>query len=142
MAVVQKSLRIPDRILKEIERMAEDAQKDFSSVANELLEETVKTHRCPGIVFSEGVRGRRARVAGTGVEVWEIVASYKSLGKSLDLLRKTYSWLTEQRLRSAIGYYESYPDEIDRLIAANEGWTPESVRKKHPFLPSGRTLFR
>lgn len=52
MAVVQKSLRIPDRILKAIERMAEDAQRDFSSVANELLEEAVKTHRCPGIAYS------------------------------------------------------------------------------------------
>lgn len=138
MAVIQKSLRIPDRILKEIERMAQDAQRDFSSVANELLEEAVKTHRCPGIVFSEGVRGRRARVAGTGVEVWEIVAAYKSLGKSLDRLRKTYHWLTDQQLRSAIGYYESYSEEIDRLIAANENWTPESVRKKYPFLPAGR----
>jgi uncharacterized protein (DUF433 family) len=142
MAVVKKSLRIPDRILKEIERMAQDAQRDFSSVANELLEEAVKTHRCPGIVFSEGVRGRRARVAGTGVEVWEIVATYKGLGRNLGRLRKTYHWLTDQQLRSAIGYYESYSEEIDRLIAANENWTPESVRKTHPFLPTGRTLFR
>jgi uncharacterized protein (DUF433 family) len=137
MAVVQKSLRIPEKILKEIERMAEDAQKDFSSVANALLEEAVKIHRCPGIAFSEGVRGRKARVAGSGVEVWEIITTYKSLGKSLERLRKAYHWLTEQQLRSAIGYYESYPEEIDRLIAANEGWTLEAVRKKHPFLPSG-----
>jgi uncharacterized protein (DUF433 family) len=137
-AVVQKSLRIPERILKQVEQLAEEERRDFSSIANELLEEAVKAHRCPGIIFSEGVRGRRARVAGTGIEVWEIIAAYRSVRKNLDRLRKIYHWLTDSQLRSALGYYKVYPEEIDRLIAANEGWTPERVDEKHPFLPASR----
>jgi len=107
-------------------------------VANELLEEAVKIHRCPGIIFTEGVKGRRARVAGTGIEVWEIIATYKSLGKNLHRLHRAYHWLTDQQLKSALGYYKAYPEEIDRLIAVNENWTPERIHKRHPFLPVGK----
>lgn len=138
MAVIQKSLRIPEEILKEIERIAEDTQKDFSSVAKELLEEAIKIHRCPGIVFTEGVRGRRARVAGTGIEPWEIIATYQSTGKNLKRLRKAYHWLTDQQIRSALGYYKAYPEEINFLIAENETWIPERLHKRHPFIPTGR----
>ena len=138
MAGVQKSLRIPEEILNEIEQIAEDSQKDFSSVANELLEEAVKIHRCPGIIFTEGVKGRKARVAGTGIEVWEIITTFKNVGENLRRLRQTYHWLTDQQLKSALGYYKAYHEEIDRLIAANESWTPERVHKRHPFLPVGK----
>ena len=138
MAGIQKSLRIPEEILKEIEQIAEDSQKDFSSVANELLEEAVKIHRCPGIIFTEGVRGRRARVAGTGVEVWEIIATYKSVGENLRRLSQAYHWFTDQQLKSALGYYKVYPVEIDRLIAVNESWTSKRVHKRYPFLPVGK----
>ena len=137
MALVQKSLRIPKKIIKEIQQIAKDMQKDFSSTANELLEEAVKLHCCPGILFTEGVTGRRARVAGTGIEVWEIIATYESIGKSLHRLRQAYYWLTDQQLKAALGYYKAYPDEIDRLIVRNESWTPQRVHKRHPFLPTG-----
>lgn len=138
MAGVQKSLRIPKEILKEIEQIAEENRKDFSSVANELLEEAVKTHRCPGIIFTEGVKGRRARVAGTGIEVWEVIATYKSVGESLKRLRQAYHWLAEQQIQSALGYYKSYSEEIEHLISVNESWTPERLQKKYPFLPADK----
>lgn len=137
MAVIQKSLRIQQNTLKEIERIAKETNQDFSRVANELLEEAVKTHRCPGIVFTEGVKGRRARVAGTGIEVWEVIAAYLSVGKNETRLRRAYHWLTDQQLRSALGYYRAYPEEIDGLISANEHWTPKQVHKSHPVLPDG-----
>ena len=138
MAVIQKSLRIPAEILKGIEQIAEDAQKYFSSVANELLEQAVKVHRCPGIIFTEGVRGRRARVAGTGIEVWEIIATYHGVGNDPGRRRRAYHWMTDQHLKSTLGYYRAYPDEIDRLIAGNASWTTERIHKRHPFLPTGK----
>ena len=138
MAPIQKSLRIPEKILIEIEQIAEETQKDFSSVTNELLEEAVKAHRCPGIIFTEGVNGRRARIAGTGIEVWELIASYKSFNLDGPRLRKSYHWLTEPQILSALGYYKTYPDEIDRLIAKNEGWTVDSLQQKYLFLPASK----
>jgi len=64
--------------------------------------------RCPGIVFSEGTRGRRARISGTGIEVWEVIATWKGIDEDFGRLRKAYHWLTEQQLRSALGYYRVY----------------------------------
>lgn len=138
MSTVQKSLRIPEETIKEIEELARAAKKDFTAVANELLEEAIKAQRCPGIVFTEGVSGKRARVAGTGIEVWEVIATYKTLSEDLKRLRKAYHWLTEQQLRAALGYYRLFTVEIDALIAENEGWTTEEFRKKYPFLVASR----
>ena len=90
MATVQKSLRIPEETARTIEEIARASRRDFSSVVNEMLVEAVKMGRCPGIVFVEGMAGRRARVAGTGLDVWEVIASYLSIGHNLERLRDTY----------------------------------------------------
>ena len=134
MASVQKSMRIPKKMVEEIQGIALQSGKDFSATTKELLEEAIKMHRCPGIIFAEGVSGRRARIVGTGIEVWEVIANYKSLGGDLERLNTIYHWLTELQLRAALAYYSAYPKEIDNLIAQNENWTRESVQEKYPFL--------
>ena len=90
--------------------------------------------RFPGIVISEGVRGRRARIAGSGVEVWELAAVDKSVGGDPKRLKKAFDWLTVQQIGAALAYRDRYREEIDALIAGNEAWTPERVRVKYPFL--------
>jgi len=95
-------------------------------------------HRCPGIVFNDGVSGRRARIAGTGVEVWEVIADYKGVGENFTRLRDALHWLSELQLRAALGYYRAYPKEIDRLMAQNEDWTRESIYERFPFLAGSR----
>ena len=134
MPAIQKSIRIQEANYKEITRMAEESGKDFSIITNELLEEAVKMKRCPGIVFADGVTGRRARIAGTGIEVWEIISDYKGMNESFDALREAYHWLSEVQLRAALAYYKLYPDEINMRIERNERLTPEAIAERHPFL--------
>jgi uncharacterized protein (DUF433 family) len=134
MSTVQKSLRIPSEVARVIEDLAEASGRDFSSMANELLTESVRMRRCPGVVFADGPSGRRARVAGTGLDVWEIIAAHKSLDRDLERLRQAYHWLSDAHLRAALGYYAAYPEEIDRQIARNEAWTPDQIAKRHPSL--------
>ena len=134
MTSVQKSMRIPKEMVEGIQGIARQSGKDFSTVTKQLLEEALKMHRCPGIVFSEGVSGCRARLAGTGIEVWEVIANYRSVGEDAERLQATFSWLSELQLRAALGYYRAYPEEIDQLMARNENWTPESIYKRYPFL--------
>jgi len=107
-------------------------------MANELLAEAVKMRRCPGIVFADGPAGRRARLVGTGIELWEIIASYKSLDCNFVRLRRAYHWLTELQLRSALGYYAAYPKEIDEQINRNEAWTKKRLAEEHPTLTPDR----
>jgi uncharacterized protein (DUF433 family) len=134
MRAIQKSLRIPEKTVKEIEQLARESERDFSSIANDLLAESIKMRRCPGIIFAEGVTGRRARVAGSGLEVWEVISTFKGVNQDFKRLKKAYHWLTEQQLRAAIGYYEAYRDEIEVQIKRNESWSEELLLKRHPFL--------
>ncbi len=134
MRAIQKSLRIPERTVKEIEHLARESQRDFSSIANDLLAESIRMRRCPGIIFAEGVTGRRARVAGTGLEVWEVISIFKGVNRDFKRLKKAYHWLTAQQLKAATGYYDAYRDEIDLQIERNESWSKEALLKQYPFL--------
>jgi|SRR5215471_602627 len=128
---VTKSLRIPKETVKEIERAARG--RDFSATANELLSEALKMRRCPGILFADGATGRRARIAGTGLDVWEVIATYRSLGNKLKRLGAAYPQLDEAKLRAALSYYDCYPEEIEERISENEAWKPQTLRKRYPF---------
>ena len=134
MAGIQKSLRLPPDTLREIEQMAKETGRDFSGVTLDLLSEAIKTRRCPGIVLAEGVNGRRAKVAGTGIEVWEILANYQRLNQDFNRLKKAFHWLTPDQLRAALGYYAAYPEEIDELIDRNRDWTSQTLKKRHPLM--------
>ena len=134
MKTIQKSLRIPGSVVQAIEELAESGGRDFSTSAVELLTEAVKMRRCPGIVFADGPTGRRARLAGTGLDVWEVVATHRNTGGELERLAQAYPWLSAAQLRAALGYYAAFPEEIDRRIVRNEGWTAERLRARHPSL--------
>jgi len=134
MTTVQKSLRLPKETALEIEKISQESGLDFSTVTKDLLAESIKMRRCPGIVFADGVLGRRAKVAGTGIDVWEIIAAYHSVDQNFKRLEKTYHWLVQQQLRAAIAYYQIYPEEIDDLIERNNTWTRTAVFDRYPFL--------
>lgn len=125
MTTIQKSFRIKEPILQEIETIRKD--KPANAVANELLEEALKMRRCPGIIFADGMTGRRARIAGTGVEVWEVVNEYQIVGEDVDGLKKAFPHLSERQLIAALNYERIYPEEIDALIRNNEAITPDTV---------------
>ena len=138
MPAIQKSIRIQEKTYKEIERIAAESGKEFSSVVNELLDESVRMQRCPGIVFIEGAAGRRARIAGTGIEVWELIATYRSVDEDANRLHQAYHWLSEQQIGAAMCYYKAYPEDIERVIKQNEGLTKEYIIEKYPFMPTGK----
>jgi uncharacterized protein (DUF433 family) len=127
-------LRLPEDVRKEIEREQKVRGTTFSAAAVSLLREAVRMRRVPGIHFVEGVGGsRRAAVAGTGLEVWEVVRTYEEVGEDYGELRKSYPWLSEPQLRAALSYYELYPDEIEARLKLEESWMPERVKKEMPF---------
>lgn len=139
MKSIQKSMRMPEKTVEGIQEIARQWDKEFSAVAKKLLDEGIKMYHCPGIVFSEGTGGRRARIAGAGIEVWEIIAIHKHTGGDFERLRNAFDWLSELQLRAALGYYRVYPDEIDQLLAQNESWTPESIYQRFPFLAGSKS---
>jgi uncharacterized protein (DUF433 family) len=94
----------------------------------------VKMHRVPGIVFMDGPAGRRASIAGTGLDVWEVIATFKSVVKDRRRLGASYEWLSDRQLSAALAYYELYPEEIDTRIEEVEHLTPEKLYGGFPYL--------
>jgi uncharacterized protein (DUF433 family) len=85
-----------------------------------------------GITLIDGPAGRRAVLVGTGLDVWEIIATWKDV-KTHEALRQSYPWLTEAQIRAALAYYEAYPSEIEARLEREAQWTPEKVRRELPF---------
>jgi uncharacterized protein (DUF433 family) len=133
MATKAKGIRIPAELDQAIAHESEARGKSWSAMTAELLEEAIRTRRAPGIAFVDGPIGRRAVVAGTGLDVWEIIATWKEGDEDHGLLRQNYPWLSEAQLRAALGYYEIYPSEIDARLEREAQWTPERVRREFPF---------
>ncbi len=81
-----------------------------------LLEEVRKMRRVPGIIFADDTAGRVPRIAGTGLEVWEIISTYQAVDRSWDRLTASFDWLNTDQLRAAVAYYEAYPEEIETRL--------------------------
>ena len=125
--------REASRLAAEIQREAGRRHKSWSATAAELLEEAIRLRRAPGIVLADGPAGRRAVIAGTGLDVWEIVAAWRECAEDFEELESRYPWLPGAALRGALGYYQLYPDEIDARLALEAEWTPERVARELPF---------
>lgn len=83
----------------------------------EAAKEAARMEQHPGIAFRGSEWSRRAWVPGTGLDVWEIVAGYKQMGRER-LVEE--SGLTEDRLDAALAYYEAHRSEVDEKIAEND----------------------
>jgi uncharacterized protein (DUF433 family) len=78
----------------------------------ELLDEVRKMRSVPGIVFADEVSGRVPRIAGTGLEVFEVITTYEAVDRSWERLMAAFHWLTPEQLRSAVAYYEAFPEDV------------------------------
>jgi uncharacterized protein (DUF433 family) len=128
-----RSIRFVDRVDEGVQDLARRTGRDVSAVVNEMLDEGLKMRRVPGIIFGDSHSGRVARIAGTGLGVWEIIRALRELDNDPARLRAAFHWLTDQQLRSALAYAEAYPEEIDSRIQAEEDWTPERLWDVYPF---------
>lgn len=69
-----------------------------------------------GIVFRGGPTGRRAALVG-GPDVWELMFTLKSSkarGEAAITATAEFLNLTDFQVRTAVRYYGTFPDEIDR----------------------------
>jgi uncharacterized protein (DUF433 family) len=86
-------------------------------VVQDLLEEALRMRQCPGIYFADEPAGREAKVAGTGLSVWEVIRDYLAEGRDETKLREALPHLTPAQIKGALLYYRGWPKEIDELIA-------------------------
>ncbi len=87
----------------------------------------------PLVRFAEGPAGRRARLVGSGKDVWEVVAAVRDNDGDV---AETASWLELPLglVQAAVVYYGAYSREIDEWIELNEQESAEA----HAAWPAGQ----
>jgi hypothetical protein len=92
-----------------------------SALAEELIEEGLRTRRHPLIVFRDGATGRRAGLVG-GPDVWEVIGGLVGgdvpTEDRLDRAVEVFG-LSARQVEAALDYYADFTDEIDGELAAN-----------------------
>lgn len=127
------SVRLDPSVLERVtEYVGQRPGLSISGAINSLLDEALRSHQHPLVMFVDGPAGRRARLAG-GADVWEIIRSVRSARSSepdlsaeelLDLIFEATG--TPPRLtQAAIAYWAQYPTEVDAWIERD---SEEAVR--------------
>lgn len=97
-------------------------------MATESVSEAEKMKKVPGIVFVDGPAGRRARIAGSGIDVFEVMKIHRSCGEDRGATAEALDMLTPERIQAAFDYYAAFPEEIDARLAREAEITLEHVR--------------
>jgi len=116
------SVRFPDEVVHRLREQAAGTAEPVSALAARLVDQGLRVAAHPEIVFRPGPSGWRAALL-IGPDVWEIIGLIRSLDATgLAAIGEAAEWLslTEAQVRTALGYYGAYPDEIDAQIAAND----------------------
>lgn len=141
MPAISHSIRVPEALESEIRReIARRGIREWSTGVLQLVDEAIRMSRAPGIMFVNAREGRRAALAFSGLEIWEIIAFWKEREENWEVFRADFEELTEAQLRAALNYYALYPREIDERLAREAYWTEERVAQELPFTrPPSRT---
>lgn len=119
MATPTTTLRLNARLRADIDRLARKSRRTFSEVTHALLDEALRMRACPGIYFADEPSGREAKIAGTGLGVWEVIRDYLAGGRDEAKARKAFPQLSAAQIRAALLYYEKFQEEVDVEIDEN-----------------------
>lgn len=89
--------------------------------------------RFPGMTFRRPEHRRRAAVAGSGLDVWELVMLHRVEGREAVLAAHP---VTARQLDLALAYHREHPAEADRFLEENAR-SPEHWRRLYPGLDIG-----
>jgi uncharacterized protein (DUF433 family) len=113
------TLRIPVSTSERLERRSARTGVAKRTMAQRYLEEGLRHDDHPLVHFVAGPTGRRAALVGTGLDVWEVVATVQdhdgNIGESADYLSVPVGVV-----QAAVSYYGEFRDEIDDEIAVND----------------------
>ena len=112
------SFRLPAETLSRLDARARTLGTTRTALAERFLEEGLRLVEHPGIRFVDGPAGRRAGIAGTGLDVWQVVEVIRANRGSVDEAAD-YLEIPPSRVSVAARYYAAYPEEIDAWIAEN-----------------------
>ncbi len=113
------SLRFTPETIERIGSRARRAGLPARTLAQRYVEEGLRMDEHPLVRFVEGPAGRRARLVGTGKDVWEVIATVRDNDGDIKEAAR-YLELSLGLVQAAVAFYGAYPVEIDEWIDLNE----------------------
>jgi uncharacterized protein (DUF433 family) len=113
------SVRLNDATIARLGKHAQRIHLAPRTLAQRYVEEGLRMDEHPLIRFAEGPAGRRARLTGTGKDVWEVIATVRDNGGDAAEAAR-YLEIPLGLIQAAVSYYGAYRDEIDGWIDSNE----------------------
>ena len=99
------------------------------SLAQRYVDEGLRHEAHPLIQFLDGPSGRRASLAGRGLDVWEVIATIRENDKSVALVAE-YLQVPAGRVEATVAYYGEHKAEIDGQIEYNEAQYERGMRAR------------
>lgn len=110
------SLRVAAPTFEELERRAREAGQPRNALAERYIAEGLRMDEHPQVSFREGPLGRRAALAGTRLDVWQVMQTVRDHGNSIEEAAD-YLDLPVEKVRAAVRYYAAYRKEVDEFAA-------------------------
>ena len=132
------SLRLPEATLDKLGARARSRSVAPRTLAQRYVEEGLRTDEHPLIRFVDGPAGRRPRLQGTGLDVWEAVSVVRD-NDGNEREAAAYLGVPLGVVQAAVVYYGAYPDDIDEWIELN---ARESEAAHAAWLAGQRALKR
>jgi hypothetical protein len=131
------SVRLSEATIRRLGARARRVHLPPRTLAQRYVEEGLRMDEHPLIRFAEGPAGRRARLLGTGKDVWEVVATVRDNDGDLGEAAR-YLELPLGLVQAAVSYYGAYPEEIDQWIDLNE----QEAAEAHAAYAAGQAAVR
>jgi uncharacterized protein (DUF433 family) len=113
-----RSFRFDPSTLERLEQRSRETGLTQTALVERYVDEGLRRDRHSDIVFVDEPAGRRARLAGTGLDVWEIVETVQDNGGSTREA-SLYLGVPERHVIAGMSYYADFRYEIDAWIRSN-----------------------
>ena len=131
------SVRLNDATIARLGRHAQRVHLAPRTLAQRYVEEGLRMDEHPLVRFAEGPAGRRARLMGTGKDVWEVIAIVRDNGGDIAEAAR-YLEMPLGLVQAAVTYYGAYIDEIDQWIEVNA----QEAAEAHAAWAAGKNAVR
>jgi uncharacterized protein (DUF433 family) len=110
---------LPDATVRRLGACARGRRIPPRTLAQRYVEEGLRMDEHPLVRFVDGPAGRRARLVGTGIDVWELIAVIRDNSGDVRAAAQ-YLRLPLGLAQAAVSCYGAYREEIDEWIELSE----------------------
>jgi hypothetical protein len=120
MATPTIATRLPEPLLREVQRFARRRRLGPSEALREIVSEWVAMAKYPTIEFRDGPVGRRPGLRA-GPDVWEFVMVVRDVGGDPAALQGYFGpQLSSAAIEQALAYAAEHRDEVDAWVEEND----------------------